>query len=166
MTTFCKVVISQDRINAAEAFLTRLPFEMRTQVVDKALRAAAAPVVKWAKELAPDSVKTGSRTLWSAKTAAARAGNKQLGETITAARRSYGAIDAIYIGPSWPAGNIINVIGHPHKQMRWGRATGRQIAANKFLQNAAEITRSDQGAAFTNKVQSETERLIRKGATP
>lgn len=161
MSEFCKVVISQERINAAEAQLVKLPFEVRSKVLGKALHAAAAPIVKWAKLLAPDSVKTGTRVLWSKSVAANRAGKPGLSETIVKVIRSYGSIDAIYVGPSWPAGNIINVIANPHRRTYWGKFTRLSIVPpNLFMQHAAELTRGDQGSNFTNTIQKESDRII------
>ena len=162
--TFATVHISQERYREAENFLTRVPFEMRTNIIGKALRAAAAPVVKMAKSLAPDSVKTGSRLLWSRKVAAQRSGKPGLSETIIVKSVSYRTIDAVVIGPSWPAGNIINVVGHPHKQVLWGRPTGRTVSANQFMQHAAELTKSDQGAAFSSTFRSAFDRFLRSQA--
>lgn len=149
MSTFCTVSINPERYREAENLLTRMPFEMRTKTIGRALRAASKPVVEFAKQTAPDSIKTGSRLLWSKKVAQQRAGKPQLSETIIVKSVSYRTIDAVIIGPSWPSGNIINVIGHPHSQVLWGRSAGRSVPANKFFQHAAQLTAGEQGAAFS-----------------
>jgi hypothetical protein len=164
VSAFCTVTINLDRYKEAENFLTRMPFEMRSNIIGKALKAAAAPVVRYAKALAPDSVKTGSRLLWSRKTAAQRSGKPQLSETVIVKSVSYRTVDAVVIGPSWPAGNIINVIGHPHNQVLWGRPTGRNVRANQFLQNAAQLTASEQGTAFSNTFAAAFDRFLRSQA--
>ena len=162
MSTYAKVEISEASFQAASAFLTRLEFEMRTAVVDKALRKAAAPPIALAKQLAPDSKKTGSRDKWSRKTKAARASTKQHKQTIGASTvRHYGSgTMAIYVGPIHPAGNLINVIGHQHRQMLWGRASGQIIPGTKYLKDAGEQTVPQQNAAFVNTVKSEVEKIL------
>jgi len=164
VSAFCTVTIDLQRYKDAEVFLTRIPFEMRTKVIGKALKAAAAPVVSMAKSLAPDSVKTGSRLLWSKKVAQQRSSKPQLSETIIVKSVSYSAVDAVIIGPSWPAGNIINVVGHPHKQVLWGRSAGRTVPPNRFLQNSADLTRSEQGDAFSSTFAREFDRFLRAQA--
>jgi hypothetical protein len=163
MTVFATVDVGEPRFRKAESLLTQLPFEMRTDVVHKAIRAAAAPVEKMAKALAPDSIKTGTRLLWSPKLRTKRANTKQLLESIGHSTvREYGQRIAIFVGPLHPAGNLINAIGHPHKQILWGRPTGAVIPPVKFLQQAAQITASDQGAAFTRKFETEAKRILKK----
>jgi hypothetical protein len=82
VSAFATVQINEQSFQQAEAFLTRVPLEMRTAVIPKALKAAALPVVKMAKQLAPDSVKSGSRQRWSKKLQAERAGKPQHKDTI------------------------------------------------------------------------------------
>lgn len=161
--TFAKVDVSPQRFVEAEKLLTALPFELRTGVVEKALRAAAAPVVKWAISLAPDSIKTGTRELWSKSVKLKRAATKQLAETIgTSSIRAYGEKMAIYAGPIHPSGNLINAVGHSHAQVLWGRRSGSTIKPVTFMQQAGEITKSEQGAAFTKKFETESTRILRK----
>lgn len=165
MSSFTNVHISNERFAEAERFLTQLPFEMRTDVVGAALRAAIRPVKEWAKVLAPDSYKSGSRDLWSKKVEAQRAGKPQLSETIVTKMRSYRTLDIIVVGPSWPSGNIVNVIGHPHRRTFWGRfSQTRQMPANKFLWQASEITKAEQGQNFTNTIVRRTNRFLRRVA--
>lgn len=161
--TFAKVEVGEIRFKEAEKLLVGLPFELRTGVVEKALRAAVAPVVKWAKSLAPDSIKTGSRQLWSKKIQQQRSATKQLLETIgTSSIRAYGETMAVYAGPLHPAGNLINAIGTTHAQVLWGRATGVMLKPVTFLQQAADITKPEQGAAFTRKFETEFKRILKK----
>ena len=168
MSVFATVKIDEQSFRQAEAFLTRVPFEMRTGIIPKALGAAANPVVTYARELAPDSVRSGSRQLWSKKMQAARSATKQHKDTIGKSTvRQYGqGKAAIYIGPLYPAGNLINVIGHPHKQMLWGRATGSVLPPTDYLNKAAQLTAAAQQSAFVAKVQSETDKILASGATP
>lgn len=166
MTVFATVKIDEQSFRQADALLTRIPFDLRTAVLPKALQAAAVPVVRAAEALAPDSVKTGSRQLWSAKLRNARASTKQHKDTIGRSTvRQYGSgTAAIYVGPVYPIGNLINVIGHPHQQVLWGRRTGKVIGPVDYLARAAQQTTGEQQAAFVAKVQSETDKLLASGA--
>jgi hypothetical protein len=170
VTVFAKVEVLQESFRQAEAHLTAIPFELRTAVLPKALLAAAAPVVQAARKLAPDSVKSGSRKKWSKKVRDARSGTKQHKETIgTSSVRQYGgrgaaagSVLAIYAGPLYPQGNLINAIGHPHAQVLWGRKTGTTLPATDYLLRASEQTKSEQQSAFVSKVKSESERILAK----
>ena len=164
MTVFATVSINQELYRAAEEHITQLPFELRTGVITKAISAAAEPVVKAARVLAPDSVKSGSRQHWSKSLRQKRVSTKQHKDTIGKSTvRQYGSgTSAIYIGPLYPTGNLINVIGHPHAQVLWGRSTGTTLPPTDYLLRAAEQTKSQQQSAFVGKVKSESERILAK----
>lgn len=155
------VVIDEQSFREADQLLARLPFELRTGVIPAALRAAAGPVERAARKLAPDSQESGTRERWSKKVQALRANTAPHHQTIGHSTvREYGEITAIYVGPIHPAGNLINVIGHPHKQVLWGRSTGQTIPPNYYLAAAAEQTKGEQQAAFVAKVRAETDKLL------
>lgn len=166
MSVFATVQINQQSFQQAENLLTRVPLEMRTAVIPKALGAAANPVVTLARQYAPDSVRSGSRAHWSAKVRSARSATKQHKDTIGKSTvRQYGnGKAAIYVGPLFPAGNLINVIGHPHQQVLWGRPTGRVIAPVTYLNTAASNSTAAQQAAFVEKVKTETDKILAAGA--
>lgn len=155
------VEIDQQAFAAAEAFLTRVEFELRTKVIEKALKAATKPVIAVARRLAPDSVKSGSRGAWSNRVRNKRSNTAQHKDTIGYSTvRNYGSVAAIYVGPIHPAGNLINVIGHPHEQVLWGKHTGVTLPPTEYLERAAEQTKDDQQAAFVAEVQRETDRIL------
>lgn len=163
MTVFAKVQINDQSFRQAETFLATVPLEMRTGVLPKAMRAAAATVERAARQLAPDSVKSGSREKWSKKVKQQRASTKQHKQTIGhSSVRNYQSAMAIYVGPLYPAGNLINAIGHPHKQVLWGRSTGVTLPETDYLEKAANQTATEQQSAFVNKVKSETEKILKK----
>ena len=144
-----KVVIDEQSFRQAERLLGRLEGDIRRKVVPPALRAAARVSVTKMKQLAPDSRVTGTRRKWSASLRDKRVGTKQHKRTIGVSTvRKYGHVTAIYAGPIHPAGNLINAIGHPHKQMLWGRDSGRTVPANLYVKDAGEQTKSQQQAAF------------------
>jgi hypothetical protein len=144
-----RVVIDEQSFRTAERVLGRLDGDLRRKVVPQGLRAAARVAAARMKTLAPDSKKTGSRDRWSKKTRMARVATKQHKTTIGVSTiRKYGKVTAIYAGPIHPAGNLINVIGHPHKQMLWGKASGKTIAANTYPIEAGEQTKRQQQAKF------------------
>lgn len=162
MTVYARVDFDQQAFRDAESLLTRLPFELRTGVLPKALGAAANPVVTMARELAPDSVRSGSRRGWSKSMRQKRSATKQHKDTIGKSTvRQYGSGTlAIYVGPLYPQGNLINVIGHPHNQVLWGRHTGTVLPPTDYLEKAGKQTEAAQQAAFVNKIKTETERLL------
>lgn len=163
MTVFAKVEINDQAFQQADAELARLPFELRTGVIPKALRAAAAPVEKKARQLAPDSEKSGSRKKWSRKVRQKRAGTKPHKQTIGHSTvRRYRDSDAIFVGPLHPQGNLINVIGHDHNQVLWGNRTGWVIHPTRYLQDAAQQTQGQQQTAFVDRVRTESAKIIAK----
>lgn len=168
MAAFAKVEINEQSFQQAETFLTQLPLELRTAVIPKALNAAATPVVRQARIFAPDSTKSGNRLLWSKKVREKRSGAPQLKDTIVKSRvrTTPNGLSSIHVWPQNFPGNLINVLGHTHEQILWGRHTGNMLPATQFLVNAAQQTLGEQQSAFVGKVQSETTRLLSKGATP
>lgn len=169
MTVFATVQIDEQSFKEAESFLARVPLEMRTGIIPKALGAAAMPVVQEARAMAPDSVRSGSRKFWSKKLRQARAATAQHKDTIgksTVRQYSGGHSLAIYVGPLYPAGNLINAIGHPHNQVLWGHKTGNVIPPTDYLARAAQTTEGAQQNAFVSKVKTETDKLLKKGAKP
>jgi len=170
VTIAVQVVISDDSFRKAESFLTQLPLEMRNKVIPPALKAAGAPVAAKSRELAPSSAKTGTYKLWSKSMLRSRAGSPQHKDTIVVSSvRKYGVdgnVMRVYVGASWPAGNLINIIGHPHQQVLWGRRTGNQIAAVDYLERASAATFGEQQSAFVSRVESETAKILAKGANP
>lgn len=150
-----KVVIDENSFRQAERLLGRLPGELRKKIIPPAIRAATRPAVAKMKQLAPDSKKTGSRRGWSKKVRLARITTKQHRKTIGISTvRKYGEIVAIYAGPIHPAGNLINVIGHDHKQMLWGRDSGNVVKANQYVIEAGKQTTRQQQAVFEAKVKA------------
>ena len=148
-----KVLIDEHSFRQAERVLGRLDGQLRNKIIPPALRAAARPAVARMKQLAPDSKATGSRARWSRKVRILRATTKQHRKTIGVSTvRKYGKVTAIYAGPIHPAGNLINVIGHDHKQVLWGRETGNVIKANTYVIKAGEQTKRQQQAVFEAQV--------------
>lgn len=162
-----KVVIDEESFRSAERLLTRIPLELRTAILPKAIRAAARPVDIMATSLAPSSVRTGSRKKWSKKVRDKRAGTPQHKQTIgISSVRHYGETIAIYVGALWPAGVLINVIGHPHAEVWWGRRTGRTLPGTAYLEQAGVSTAAQQQAEFVGTVTREVEQILANGGTP
>lgn len=150
-----RVIIDEASFRQADEFLRRSPQALRRTIVPAALRSAARVAARRARALAPDSKKTGSRDRWSAKTRRMRATTKQHKKTIGISTvRKYGQIIAAYAGPIHPAGNLINAIGHDHKQMLWGRPSGKTIKANRYVIEAGEQTKRQQQAVFEARVKA------------
>lgn len=158
---FAKVEIENATFQRADALLARLPLEMRIGVIEKALRAAAKPVETRARQIAPDSQRSGSRARWSKKTRAKQANSKPHRQTIGHSTiRGYQGLRAIYVGPLHPAGNLINIIGHNRQQVLWGRRTNRTLPPNEFMKQAAQETTAAQQSAFVETVQRETDEFL------
>lgn len=158
-----RVVIGEPAFRAAENLLTQIPLELRTAIVPKAIRAAARPVVNAAQSLAPDSVVSGSRKKWSKKVRDARVGVKQHKETIgISSVRQYGETIAIYVGALWPAGVLVNVIGHDHKMIQWGKNSGWIRHGHRYLKDAGEQTAPQQQSEFVAAVRTNVEQVLRK----
>lgn len=150
-----KVVIDEESFRRTERQLGRLPGELRRKVVPPALRSAARISAAKMRQLAPDSKKTGSRARWSKSLRLRRAATKQHKKTIGISTvRKYGEVVAIYAGPIHPAGNLINVLGHPHKQMLWGKDSGKTVQANQYVIDAGEQTKRQQQAVFEARVKA------------
>ena len=148
-----KVLIDEHSFRQAERVLGRLDGRLRNKIIPPALRAAARPAVAKMKQLAPDSKVTGTRAKWSKKVRIERMATKQHRKTIGVSTvRKYGRIVAIYAGPIHPAGNLINAIGHDHKQMLWGRFSGNIIKPNIYVIKAGEQTKLQQQAVFESHV--------------
>jgi hypothetical protein len=134
----------------AENKLLQLEIAIRTRVLKRAVRAAAQPVEKRAKDYCPRSRDSGTREEWSKKTQAERAGVKDLVDTITTVVREYQGPIVAVVGPAYPAGALGHLVefSGEHKQIQWGRDDGRTITAQPFLRPAADETKAEQRAEF------------------
>lgn len=158
-----RVVIDEKTFRQADRLLATLPREVQAKVLPGALRGAAKPAVRLMKQLAPDSRKSGSRRRWSAKLRNARVGVKQHKKTIGVSTvRKYGQLTAIYAGPIHPAGNLINVIGHPHLQVLWGNRMPNVLPANEYVIQAGKQTRGATQIAFVSAMKKGVHREAMK----
>lgn len=158
-----RVEINEQTFKEADRILARLPVELHRRVLPRALKSAVRPAVREMRKLAPDSKKSGTRDRWSRKLRERRASTKPHKRTIgVSSVRRYSQIVAVYAGPLHPAGNLINVIGHPHKQVLWGKPAGDVIAANDYVIRAGQQTASQQQSAFIAAVTKGVEREAKK----
>lgn len=137
-----------------ETVLERLPIALRGAVTQKALRAAAKPVIEMAVSLCPESFVTGTRDLWSKSLKAKRAGVKDLRDTITSVTRDYGEVKVEIVGPARPAGALGHLVEFSRRKILWGRDSGQEIQGKPFLRPAAEITKDEQRAALVKVLES------------
>jgi hypothetical protein len=147
-----------------EAMLERLPLVLRGKTLERALSAAAKPVIEMAKSLCPDSYITGTRELWSAKTKAERASVKQLKDTITSVVRDYGERKVLVVGPAYPAGALGHLVEFSRRKILWGRDSGIETRGKPFLRPAAQITKDEQRSALVKVLESAARKAARMEA--
>lgn len=158
-----RVEIDEKTFAKADAILARLPKELHRKVLPRALQSAIRPAARAMRKQAPDSVKTGTREKWSEKMRRRRANTKQHKRTIgVSSVRRYQSVVAVYAGPLHPAGNLINVIGHDHKQMLWGRDGGNIVKANEYVLTAGKQAAGESAGAFIAAVKKGVEREAKK----
>lgn len=166
MAIAATVRINQESFRQANEIMAKFGQALNSYIIYKGLNAAGNVVSQQARTLAPDSRQTGTRNLWSKKVRGKRANTRSHKDTIgVSSPRNYGERKAIYVGPLYPGGNLINVIGHPHAQVLWGRRTGVTLPATDYLERAGKQTESAQQAAFVGAVQTESDKYLRKAAS-
>ncbi len=138
--------------------LDQLPMLLRGTAFDKAMRAAAKPVVEKAKELAPQG-NDADRKKRSKKQKASADWNVRLRSTITSklSKRENGG--TVVVGPSWPRGNKahfdwgIRSFGKGREKVLWGKRTG-EVVRNEihWLKRAGDLAKEQAIAAFEEEV--------------
>lgn len=139
-----------------ERLLEQLPIELRTRGLSAALRAAAVPVRRVARRLAP---RQGSED--------PRPDRPALVETIKTVIRDYGDRKLAVTGTSWPAGAHGHLVesGHDVVVSRGSRAGSaplsgdRRAEAKAFLAPAVDQTQAEQTAALKSKLQQHIEKV-------
>ena len=86
---------------------------------------------------------------------AERAQAKPLAETIRVKVRKYDTVSVAVIGPEYPAGALGHLIEFGHREILYGRDTGRRVPPKPFLRPAADETRGEQDAAMLNVLRAE-----------
>lgn len=160
-----------------EALLERLPIELRTTALTKAVRAAGKVVAERARQLCPPPGYPGDKP-----------GLKPLRDTIGVQVRYYereqdAAVVAV-VGPEYPAGAHGHLVefGHrivgnaqlsegssqgeaaaglfsPAEYLRRAHRAGGEVAPQPFLRPAADETEAEQRAALAGTLQKELEKL-------
>lgn len=137
-----------------------VPILERHRVSDRVVRAGGNVIAKRARQLAPQSAKTGSTKKWSKKMfidggtggTARKKGEKPLWKTIkliVRKGRNAGAISVV--GPEWPEGNkaYFNTSPKGRKQVLWGKRTGKVVAQiRNWIVQAFDETKTQQLAAM------------------
>jgi hypothetical protein len=89
------------------------------------------------------------------ETAADRSNVKPLAETIGVVVRKYDTTSVAVVGPQYPAGSLGHLIEFGHREILYGRDTGRRVPPKPFLRPAADETRGDQDVAMLNVLRAE-----------
>ena len=128
-----------------EALLSKLPEAFRREVMERALKATATPVIDRARQLCP---KGGSRT-------GNKTGKKHLRDTITQRYREYGSdVRMTVVGPSYPDGAHGHLVEDGHEEVLFGKRTGRRVPPHPFMRPAVDQTRAAQDAAAIGVLQA------------
>lgn len=152
-----------------DAELTRM-FDMapkleKYRVVDQAVQAASAPVVKRARELAPRSAVTGSAKKRSKSQRDKADWNYPLWKTIKRVIRKYSnRYGLAIVGPEWPKGNkaYFNTSPNGRREVLWGKPTGRVVQAiRNFIVQAFDETKPEQLDAMKKSLQKTTDQVMR-----
>ena len=146
---------------AIEEQLARVNALLRGSIAKKSLRKSGGVVRRASRRRAPRSKRTGTRKLWSEKTAAARAGAKETAETITVVVRDYGERFVAVVGPEWPAGALGSLVAEGHKLVAWSKPTEIIVSGNDYLTGAADETKSEQEAVVINTITAEVDKALR-----
>ena len=150
--------------------LAGLAKDLHFKVLDHGMRAAGKVIARRAKELAPDSSKTGTVAKMSKK--AIQEGKKptqHLKDIIYAELRRFERGSIIYVGAAWPDGNHINFnFGKGRRRFYWYNPNSKSPKRNSqidfkvyedFLKKAADETQSEWQAAFVSECQAKARAL-------
>lgn len=134
------------------------------KVLDRAVDAATGPVVKRARQLAPNSSKTGTSKKRSKNQLEKADWNYPLWKTIKRVIREY-AVNAVgVIGPEWPKGNkaYFNTSPKGRKQVLWGKPTGKTaVQVRNWIAQAFDETKTQQLEAMKASVRKSLEQVMR-----
>lgn len=134
------------------------------KVIDKAVTAAAAPVVKRARELAPRGTEA-DRKKRSRRQAERADWNYPLWKTIKRVIRKYAnRYGLAVIGPEWPKGNKAYFFTSPkgRRIWYWGKDAGKTKATvRNWIVQAFDETKNEQLAAMKTSVQKSLDEVMR-----
>lgn len=158
MATYINTSIDAASWARAEALMARLPVILHSQIMPRVLRLTARPVVEMGRRLGRehDSTVTGTRFKQSRALQAQRAGLMHLWETVASRIRTYDNWTTVaLVGPSWPAGNLMNFWSHEKRHILWGQADGGILPMLDFMIRAADQTRAAQTVILIYNLQVE-----------
>lgn len=126
------------------AILQKIDREVRFDVSDKAMRAAAKPIRSKMRAIVPDSRRTNSRALQSNRTRQKWANSNPLYTTLATVVRKFRYGAKALVGPSYSdGGGHGNLFSRDHpKAVYWGRdavqASKKSRTVNRFVKRAAD----------------------------
>ncbi len=148
-----------------------IPVLDRYKVTDKAIRAAAKPVVDRAKEIAPRSSRTGTAKKRYMKNAKDKTKSYNwdypVWRTIKATVRKYSAATFAAVGPAWPLGNKVFFnsahIKGSRTEVLWGRRSGKQWRQmDNWMKRAGDETAAQQRAAMLASLKKSLDEMMPK----
>ena len=156
----------------SDAELDRLfasaPTLERYKVQDKAVRAAAKPVVERAKQLAPRSSQTGTSKKRSKSQRSTADWSIVLATTLTAVIRRFDTGAYAIVGPSWPKGSKVHFnsahIKGSRREMLWGKPSGREYRqVDNWLKRAGDETVYRQREAMKASIKKSLDEMMPRG---
>lgn len=130
--------------------------------LDRAVSKAGTVVAKRARQLAPDSKKTGSRNKQSEGTK--KKWPNRLRTTIRTKVSRYEGVAVAIVGPKNPEGNAAHFMQEkPRKLVLWGRSTMIKPfrIARDWIVQAFDETKSDQEAAMRASLTEDIDKVMR-----
>lgn len=160
-----KVTVSMSGEQGIIDMLTQLPALMVSSggPMDRAVRKASNVVAARARQLAPDSKKTGSRDKQSKKTKAAWGG--KLKRTIKTKLIKYERSSLGIIGPTSPEGNMAHFMQEkPRRHVLWNKTTAIAMfrIERNWITKAFDDTKSQQLAAMEASLRQDIDANMRR----
>lgn len=139
---------------------------VKFKVVDKALKAAARPVLSRMRANTPSSGASGSRKKQSAKVRARFSNSRPLKTAIRSVVRRYERGGISLVGPSYThGGGHGNFFARDHKQkVLWGKPTGDIRKVNQFVKATADETAGAARTAMIATIKEEIDKAAREAS--
>lgn len=132
--------------------------------LDRAVGKAGQVIAKRARQLAPNSKRTGSKDKQSEK--ARKIWVKQIKNTIRSVVRRYPTTALAVVGPKAPEGNAAHFNQEkPRKMVLWGKATRIRpySIARDWIVQAFDETKAEQGVAMETSLKQDIDKVMRGG---
>lgn len=130
--------------------------------LDRAVGKAGTVIAKRARQIAPNSKRSGTEKKQSAKSKAKW--KDEVRRNIKSVVRKYSGVAVAVVGATHPEGNAAHFMQEkPRKHVLWGKKTVTYRIARNWITQAFDETKSEQQSAMATSLKDDLDKVMRGG---